>query len=322
MKKLKIPLPFMSFCGIYFGNSLWKSHFRKCNLCKKQLEIYKKVKEKEFEDNWSETCACGCGQITKCQNKYVLGHSLKKVYSDPEWLRKRSDYMKTKNPMFLSKTRKKMSELERGVPRPQTSGDKNPAKRQEVRLKISCNNSMKNTLYRKKTLDSLKKYYTKSIRKERSLYLKKHNPSHDKVILEKRIATYSKRLSEGLYHIKNNWVTGYYSKKDGTKEWYDSSYEKEKMKFYDENKLFWTKRHGIRIPYTNDEGLNTYYIPDFIVMINGKIVIEEIKGWIKKDDIKKAQIAVEYFRNLGWSYLFYLGKNSIIQEKLSYIHKE
>ena len=40
------------------------------------------------------------------------------------------------------------------------------------------------------------------------------NPSKVKDILEKRINTYCKRLSNGEYKLKNNWVCGEYIRKN------------------------------------------------------------------------------------------------------------
>lgn len=66
----------------------------------------------------------------------------------------------------------------------------------------------------------------------------------------------------------------YYSKLN--KEWfyYDSSYELLRMKQLDLYQLPWTKKHGIKIPYFDKNGISHYYIPDFL--INNKI-IEEVK---------------------------------------------
>ena len=102
---------------------------------------------------------------------------------------------------------------------------------------------------------------------------------------------------------------------NGEKEWYDSSYELKKMKQLDDSGINWTKKHGIRIPYVNKKGIKTYYVPDFLVGCNS---IQEIKGWIKENDEFKANLGIEYCRNRGWSYKFYLGENLEYKKELSY----
>lgn len=91
------------------------------------------------------------------------------------------------------------------------------------------------------------------------------------------------------------------------------------MKYYENNNIQWTKRHGIRIPYVNNLGINTYYVPDFLIAKNGVKSIEEIKGWIKDRDKIKAVIAIEYCKKLRLSYRFILGKEFKIIKELSWI---
>ena len=58
------------------------------------------------------------------------------------------------------------------------------------------------------------------------------------------------------------------------KEWYSSSYEKERMLQLNSQNIKWTKNHGIKIPYVDVNGRNHYYIPDILV---GDKILEEIK---------------------------------------------
>lgn len=318
MRKIKVSLPTVSFCGINFGNTMWASHLKKCSVCKNSLKDYQELKRKEIIDSWDRKCACGCEEITEYGNNYILGHSLRKCHIDPEWRKRRADFMRSdKNPGLIPENRAKLSEAQRGVHRPQTSGDKNPAKRKDVRIKISERNPMNNPEQRSKILEALQGYYTESVREERSKYLKKNNPSYDKSTLEKRIKTYSDRLSRGLYQIKNNWITGYYVRKDGTQEWFDSSYERKRMIYYDERGISWTKKHGIKIPYVNSKGMNSFYIPDFKIVENGFTVIEEIKGWLKEADIIKAHAAIKFCKDKMWLYRLYLGSDISLVDTLS-----
>jgi len=191
-------------------------------------------------------------------------------------------------------------------------GDLNPSKRKSFRDWMSKNNPMYEA-------DIIKKHKIACNKSERRNAIRQHmishNPSKIPGVIEKRIDTYTKRLAAGLYTIKNNWKTGYYTRKNGEKEWYDSSYELKKMEEYDINGIQWTKKHKIRIPYVNKNGMKTYYVPDFF--INGN-TIEEIKGWIKDTDVVKAHEAIEFCKHSGWNYRFLVGKDMKLNTSLSY----
>lgn len=317
-----IKLEEISFCGINFGNSTWYSHARKCDVCKNEIEKLKLI-EKTLKDNWVIKCACGCDKITKYGNNFIIGHSQKGVKQSKRhkenrlnsWVdngnsEKYSEEWKTNNPSSTDKNRKRLKE-------------NNPATTDEVRLKISENNPMKI----QKNIDKIKETKLERYNDEnynnqelfKKTFLDKYgvdNPSKVKDILEKRISTYTTRLSNGDYKTKNNWVCGYYDRIDGTREWYDSSYELIKMKEYDDAKMIWTKKHGIKIPFIKNNGVNSYYVPDFL--INNKTIVE-VKGWLKKDDILKAKTAIMWCMTNGYEYHFLLGDKMEIVTELSLI---
>jgi len=191
-------------------------------------------------------------------------------------------------------------------------GDKNPSKRKKFREWLSINNPMNCPEIKEKQKTACNNPVRREAIRNRML-LSNHWKTPEGI--EKRTNTYTKRLSEGKYTIKNNWKTGFYVKDNGEQEWYDSSYELKRMKWYDENRISWTKKHKIRIPYISENGLKTYYVPDFFV--NGN-TIEEIKGWIKSVDIKKATVAIEFCKEKGWNYNFLLGPDHTKKEELSY----
>ena len=152
-------------------------------------------------------------------------------------------------------------------------------------------------------------------------YWKSLTKKERKSFIEKRIDSYTKNLSEGKYTINSNrWKTGYYTSTiTGKKEWYDSSLELSRMKHYDSLGIKWTKKHGIRIPYINSEGTNTYYVPDFY--LEDLKTIEETKGWMQQDVILKAKIAIDYCKTKGLQYNFFLGMNFEKKEELCTIKK-
>jgi hypothetical protein len=137
--------------------------------------------------------------------------------------------------------------------------------------------------------------------------------------LARRIDTYTKRLANGEYHIRNNWKTGWYDRSDGGREWYDSSYELDQMKQYDADGVTWTKKHGIRIPYVSLEGIPTYYVPDFLISCDGRLSLVEVKGWMSTKVKTKALIAIEYCRVHGMNYVLLMGKDRMVCEEFSFI---
>jgi hypothetical protein len=254
-------------------------------------------------------CECGCGNITKLNkkqqhNRYIVGHSTKnkkrtdeqrKKYKD-SWTPKRRE---EKRQRWLNNNPMKNEDVVAKF-----LGENNPAKRLDVRKKIYDNNSMKDSINIQKIIDSDGWKQNNLISIDRWA---RNNPAKNKKLLEKRIDTYTKRLAEGKYSIKNNWKTGWFSKNDGNKEWFDSSLEENRMNFYESINVVWTKKHGIRIPYINNE-LHTYYIPDFLV--DNKF-LDEVKGWIKPIDKIKATVAKEYCKQHNLIYRFYLGTKLI-----------
>lgn len=319
-------LPKISYCGLEFNHIKWGSHAKKCEICKKEiakeLEIIEKLKKE-----WSYSCDCGCGCITEYNNTYIKFHHRRNKKQTEEhklnklnsWRgngnsEKLSERLKDNNPCFSEKSINRMK-------------NDNPAKKEEVRKKISENNPMKNPMFRKKAYDNYIKKYGKDFlnNKLKEVMMLKYgveHPSHVKDILEKRINTYTQRLSEGKYKIKNNWVCGNFLRKNGETEWYDSSFEFRKMTQYDNDNINWTKKHKIRIPYINSNNLNSHYVPDFLIEVNNEKILVETKGWVKDDDILKAKEAIIWCNKNNFQYYFLLGINMDIETQYSYITKE
>jgi len=83
--------------------------------------------------------------------------------------------------------------------------------------------------------------------------------------------------------MSGRYLKGIYkSKKTKLSEWYESSYELERFKALDASPLvkFWTKSHGLRIPYRIKKRKH-HYIPDILVEYrDGKKYLEEVKGFV------------------------------------------
>ena len=309
--KVGVSLPKKSFCGIDFGHHRWFRHLGTCAECSEKWEDYKEREREKSVRLWNKKCECGCGKLAAFNKRFTNGHS---VQTD-ERRRRRSDAMLENNPMWSDDAKKKISKVWTGRKRPGQSGEKNSAKRDDVRRKISENNPMKNVEYRKKQRAAC---LTDKEVKRRSAVMKRVVDGFDSSMRERITETYTKRLAAGGYHIRNRWKTGWYARVNGQKEWYDSSYELSQMQEYDKAGINWTKKHGIRIPYVSAKGLLTYYVPDFLVRTSDGNMLVEVKGWLSESARLKARVAIEYCRTAEMKYLFLLGKSRSVCPGLSF----
>lgn len=136
--------------------------------------------------------------------------------------------------------------------------------------------------------------------------------SKNKELRKKIIENHSNHMSElvssgKLLPSKNRgFKYGKYVKSNGEVEYYRSSYEFERMLELDNDKNVanWTVRHGIKIPYVFC-GISKNYLPDFkIEYIDGSVVIEEVKGYIKDIDQhnEKVKVANVWANSNGYTY--------------------
>jgi hypothetical protein len=105
----------------------------------------------------------------------------------------------------------------------------------------------------------------------------------------------NKSFKHGIYHRNN-----------GDVEYYRSSYELIRMQELDNDVdvISWTTKHGIKIPY-DDNGIAGMYIPDFLISyIDGKTILEEVKGWISdvEKHEKKVYAAKNWCKHLHYTY--------------------
>lgn len=117
-----------------------------------------------------------------------------------------------------------------------------------------------------------------------------------------RIGSRNKNFKRGYHH----------SIKSGKDEWYQSSFEQSRMVSLDidASVIEWTKRHGIVIPY-QFEGKEKRYFPDFLIRYaDGRVVLEELKGWIRNQQQHdaKCSAAMAWCAAKGYSYIVTLQK--------------
>lgn len=310
MSRTNVDLPERSFCGLEFGHNRWFRHLGGCGICKVAWKEYRAKEESSRLSSWKSLCACGCGRVSAYGKRYYRGHY---ALTDKE-RRRRRERMVAENPMKADDAKRKISSFWTGRVRPNQSGDQNVSLRPDVRKKISDNNPMRKAEFRERQRAGC--LTDVEVRRRSSLIRGENNPSRDSSILARRVDTYTRRLANGEYHLRNNWKTGWYTKSDGSMEWYESSYELAQMLKFDEDGVVWTKRHGIRIPYVSEKGMSTYYVPDFLV---DDETIVEVKGWMSELVRLKARAAIEFCRESGKRYLLLLGQDRKIVAELSFL---
>lgn len=162
---------------------------------------------------------------------------------------------------------------------------------------------IRNSQYNKDRKEILK--YARSFQKENPMKNKKHSKeSKMKMSISK-----AKLISKGLLNIKSNnrgIKMQHVSIKSNEIFYADSALEKLRMIQLDNdpNVKYWTKRHGIKIPYYIDNEMKNY-IPDFYIeLINGNIIIEETKGQIKEVDLIKKDYAEKFCSHNNYIYKF------------------
>jgi hypothetical protein len=106
--------------------------------------------------------------------------------------------------------------------------------------------------------------------------------------------------------LKKGFLNGIYrSTKTGNLEYYESSYELRRFKALDESPLVksWG-RSKAKIRYRMGRRKKRYHPDIFVVYEDGRIFLEEIKGYIfsKRQYLKKKMMAEAYCKFRGWIY--------------------
>ena len=127
----------------------------------------------------------------------------------------------------------------------------------------------------------------------------------------KRIANGEFNTNSPIY--KQGWYTSTLTE---NKEYYQSSYELERMKQLDEEGIYWTKKHKIYIEYTDLDGIKRYTIPDFLVNTLPKKTFEETKNQLDEYVYWKICETIKWCEENNYEYKLLFGKD--IFERRSY----
>jgi hypothetical protein len=258
---------------------IWYEVEKKCSKCgsifKTKINILTNCYKKE-------NCSISCGNVGKgCANKG-------KIHTIEHNNKIKNSCINTFSKMTSKEKREKFGH------RPWNKG-------------LTKKNSKKIKLMTEKSLKTLKKNGGRW--GERNPFYKKHHSEENKELFSK---LRSDAISNGLFNIKTisrGYKGWYFSEKNKEKFWYDSILEKLRMVQLDNNNvvLKWTKRHGIRIKYINENKEKRNFVPDFLIYyINEKTAtLEEIKGYDDKNKDKKKKYMELYCKknNLNFNWL-------------------
>lgn len=275
-----------------FVKQISNKHLKEHNIDKQQ---YKKLyPNSKLKVTWNNNLTKETDERVKKNSKNVKLNHWSKTKKRKEICAKLS---KAKIGKKLSKeTKEKLSKL--------WSNDLNP----NYNGKITSQDNIKKILSKKAT----KRW--KNIN-----FKEKCNNSHWSKNIEKSLLT-SAKISESKFNlmksgklkINTGYKCGWYkSKKMNDKLYYMSSYELERFKFLDKNESIksFTNKHNIKLKYIDKNGRTRHYLPDLLVKyLDGKIFLEEIKGWINNEDTFKMKnsLAEEYCKknNIYFRVLF------------------
>lgn len=190
----------------------------------------------------------------------------------------------------------------------------------EMRLKISKNvkNAFENN---PSSIESMKSTLRLKYRGSGNPF---YGKTHSIETKNKMSKIKSEGISSGKYHSgTRGWHGEYKSIKTTNIEKYDSFYEYLRMLILDndDNVLFWTKKHGIRLTYQH-ENIEHKYIPDFFIeTTSSTTIIEEVKGYEEQTKLEaKINCLKLYCENHAYIYNFinYKILEELVQTHLGY----
>jgi len=146
--------------------------------------------------------------------------------------------------------------------------------------------------------------------KNNPMYGKRHSPETRALQSKSKVDL----IDECKFNIKscNRGRKAFYlSTKSNIQFYADSILELARMVELDKDSKvqFWTKHHGIRIPYVF-EGAEYNYVPDFFIGDeSGTKIIEEVKGRMTPRDVEKQKQAIIYCKQNGFEYRLVTGND-------------
>lgn len=108
----------------------------------------------------------------------------------------------------------------------------------------------------------------------------------------------------------NNSKRGWYTRDNGDRAYYHSSWELKRFRQLDAMGVQWEEHPSIRIPYTYDRDYHIY-IPDVLFIQDRQITIEEIKPLWRVEKLPQTQAklraAKAYCQARGWRFVLRVG---------------
>jgi len=115
---------------------------------------------------------------------------------------------------------------------------------------------------------------------------------------------YKKDFKQNQRQYAGSYYKGWYNSCKADKVYYDSSWERRRMKEldYDNSVIKWTRCKD-KIKWFDDNNKSHYYNPDFLIEYkNGDIVVEEIKGYRDRRAELKIAAAKEFYKDADECY--------------------
>lgn len=282
--------------------------FYKCGIFTKHLKIHHGMSIREyylrFVDGEDCLCLCGCGEMTNWESRggffidYVNGHNFRgKTKETDECVRVRSE-----------KTRKNPNHQRTLFKKGHISWNEGLTKESDEKMRLSSERSSKTRKEwsSEKRLSIFKKI-SETARRNFSLGVRTSSFA-DMTDEQRKIMSKKSQMTKlKKYHSVFPFISGWHiSSLTGEKVFYQSSWEKERMEFYDRNDdiISWSRCKDVIEFYDSASGIVRFYNPDFVVKFrNGLMRVEEVKGCIDQNVIDKAISAKIFYESIGYEYI-------------------
>lgn len=262
-----------------------------------------------------KTCSKQCALTLRSQK---CSESLKKKYASGtlNWLKEKQKNTGTENLINYNKSQKAKSTSARITTR--RNLENNPMLRESVRNKLSETRKTGIATGRIANHLLLPDNMAKALRTKMDRYASGNlihhmkNPKLAQQVSRSIKAAYSEgRLSPPNILNGKRYKQGYFVDKRGNRHYYASGWELSRMQFLNSCICIkWKKLTSeYKIPYTDLEGVERIYFPDFEIRANGKVIVEEV-GTFTAAKQHKIAIAQEYFENRPENFIA-IGKDKL-----------